>query len=132
MSRRVGRPVKKAVEGERVALTLRVTAAAKTKLEAAAVDSGRSLSQEAEMRLMRSFDHDELRHALNKDMQKTVHDAMKTFSAKQTAALKTFSRMSPQDFDALDDVLEAFSREPEPMIPPAPRKQTPRTKPRAR
>jgi TraY domain len=56
--RRVGRPIKPPVSGERVGLSLRVTADMKRKLEAAALESGRSLGQEAELRLERSFEID--------------------------------------------------------------------------
>jgi hypothetical protein len=59
-AKRIGRPTKPPVEGERVPLGLRVTAAAKRKLEEAAIKSGRSISQEAELRIERSFDDDRL------------------------------------------------------------------------
>ena len=39
-------------------LGLRVTANIKTKLEASAIESGRSLSQEAELRLEQSFERE--------------------------------------------------------------------------
>lgn len=55
--RRPGRPAKPAVEGERIPLSLRITAELKRNLEAAA--SGRSLSQEAEFRLERSFSEED-------------------------------------------------------------------------
>src|SRR3569833_3893582 len=56
--KRRGRPIKPAVEGERIPLSLRVTAELKRDLERAA--AGRSLSQEAESRLEASFDDEEL------------------------------------------------------------------------
>jgi hypothetical protein len=52
----MGRPTKPPKEGERVPLGLRVTAAVKRGLEAAAIKSGRSISQEAELRLEHSLD----------------------------------------------------------------------------
>src|SRR5687768_8282473 len=58
IKKRRGRPVKAPVEGERIPLSLRVTAKLKRDLEGAA--GGRSLSQEAEHRLERSFSDDEL------------------------------------------------------------------------
>jgi hypothetical protein len=58
MNKRVGRPVKPAPGTGRVALSLRVTSHMKRMLEHAAATSGRSLSQEAELRLERSFDHE--------------------------------------------------------------------------
>ena len=52
---RIGRPTKDPVDGERVQLGLRVTAGVKRRLDTASVESGRSLSQETEMRLKQSF-----------------------------------------------------------------------------
>lgn len=49
--KRMGRPTKPPKEGERVQLGLRVTPEMKRRLEAAATKRGRSLSQEAELRL---------------------------------------------------------------------------------
>jgi hypothetical protein len=51
-----GRPTKRPSEGERVSLGLRVTPAIKELLDKAAADNGRSQSQEAELRLERSFE----------------------------------------------------------------------------
>ncbi len=53
--KRMGRPSKPPVPGERVSLGLRVTANMKMKLDQAAAESGRSQSQEAELRLEQSF-----------------------------------------------------------------------------
>lgn len=58
--RRRGRPRKEPVEGDRVTLGLRVTAQTKKRLDEAADASGRSQSQEAEIRIERSFDRQEL------------------------------------------------------------------------
>ena len=52
---RIGRPTKDPVDGERVQLGTRVTAGIKRRLDMASVESGRSLSQETEMRLEQSF-----------------------------------------------------------------------------
>jgi hypothetical protein len=49
--KRMGRPTKPPREGERVSLGLRVTAGVKRALEKAAIKTGRSISQEAEIRL---------------------------------------------------------------------------------
>jgi len=53
--RRVGRPTREPKPGERVGMSLRVTPATKRALDAAAISAGRSLSQEAEIRLENSF-----------------------------------------------------------------------------
>ncbi len=56
-----GRPTKAPKRGEtRVSLGLRVTAEVKRRLDAAAKKTGRSQSQEAEFRLERSFEHDDI------------------------------------------------------------------------
>ena len=52
---RTGRPLKQHPEGTQVTITLQVPAELKTKLQAQAIRSNRSLSQEAERRLERSF-----------------------------------------------------------------------------
>ena len=57
-NRRIGRPPKAPSEG-RVSLGLRVTPETKIRLDGAATKSGRSQSQEAEMRLERTFVEDE-------------------------------------------------------------------------
>ena len=53
--RRPGRPHREPDSGERVGLSLRVTPETKRSLDAAAAAAGRSLSQEAELRLEQSF-----------------------------------------------------------------------------
>ena len=58
--KRTGRPTKAAKPGVRASLGLKVTAEIKGKLEFAASGSGRTQSQEAEYRLEKSFDREEL------------------------------------------------------------------------
>ena len=58
-----GRPPLPPTEGKREVLTLRVTAELRQRLEGAASDSGRSMSQEAELRIDRSFSAEDERHA---------------------------------------------------------------------
>ena len=57
---RRGRPRREPDPGERVKLGLRVTPKTKARLDAAAEQNGRSQSQEAELRLEASFEHDRL------------------------------------------------------------------------
>jgi hypothetical protein len=59
MARR-GRPTKQPKSGEKASLGLKVTAEIKRRLEASARLSGRTQSQEAEWRLERSFDRQDL------------------------------------------------------------------------
>jgi hypothetical protein len=52
----IGRPLKDGVPGKRVSLGLKVTSDLKRQLDRAARSSGRTQSQEAEMRIARSFE----------------------------------------------------------------------------
>lgn len=60
LRRQAARPKREPEPGERVGLSLRVTPEIRTRLVAAHQASGRSLSQEAEFRLERSFDREDL------------------------------------------------------------------------
>jgi hypothetical protein len=62
---KLGRPRKPIADGERCSLGLRVTASIKRLVEAAADGSGRSVSQEVEHRLERSFRDDEVLRRLD-------------------------------------------------------------------
>ena len=73
MGKRLGRPMKAPTPGERVPLGLRVTADMKRTLEAAAVESGRSISAEAELRLEQSFE----REWMLKSMQALIRKELK-------------------------------------------------------
>jgi predicted transcriptional regulator len=70
--RKRGRPVIPPVSGERIAMSLRVTADVKRKLEQAAIESGRSLSQEAELRLTESFEREWIVERLKTWLRKEV------------------------------------------------------------
>lgn len=58
--KRIGRPLKQPVAGKRMSLGLKVTSEVKAKLDHAAQASGRTQSQEAEARLERSFQNEDL------------------------------------------------------------------------
>jgi hypothetical protein len=77
-SARIGRPTKKLKVGEkigeRVPLSLRVTAKMKRDLDARAEKNGRSLSQEAEYLIERSFTYDSLNNWLVTAMNMTMGD----------------------------------------------------------
>lgn len=64
MAKRVGRPTKAAEPGRKVSLGLKVTPAIKDRLEQSAHEAGRTQSQEAEYRLERSFDRQNLLNEL--------------------------------------------------------------------
>ena len=84
-AKRMGRPTKKPKAGERVSLGLRVTADMKKRLDAAAASSGRSQSQEAEMRLERSFRVEEVAGGAEMwELTKTM-TALFAFVAKRAA-----------------------------------------------
>ena len=57
---RTGRPPKPPVPGERMSLGLKVTAEIKSRLDRAAHESGRTQSQEAELRIARTFERQDL------------------------------------------------------------------------
>jgi hypothetical protein len=57
---RIGRPTKPAPAGERIPIGLRVTSEMKTRLDTVAQQSGRSFSQEVELRLERSLEREDL------------------------------------------------------------------------
>jgi hypothetical protein len=69
---KIGRPIKPATEGERIMLGLRVTADLKRKLEVEALKSGRSLSQETEIRVQQSFDSEEREKKLAERDEKLI------------------------------------------------------------
>ena len=59
-TKRTGRPLKRAEVGKRASLGLKVTPQIKERLDRAAGESGRTQSQEAEVRLERSFNREDL------------------------------------------------------------------------
>lgn len=79
---RPGRPGRPKSVGERVPLGLRVTTKIKAKLDLAALESGRSQSQEAELRLEQSFAKERL-----------VHEALDlAYGPKMTALILSLAR----------------------------------------
>ena len=58
-----GRPPLPPTEGKREVITLRVTGELRRRLNSAALETGRSMSQEAELRIEWSFQRDDDRHA---------------------------------------------------------------------
>jgi hypothetical protein len=58
--KKVGRPPKYPGEGKRITHTMRVRAATREKLMAAAAESGRSMSEEIEYRVEKSFWEEDL------------------------------------------------------------------------
>jgi len=58
--KKIGRPTKRPTAGVRVSLGLKVTPQIKERLDGAARSNGRTQSQEAEVRLERSFDREDL------------------------------------------------------------------------
>jgi hypothetical protein len=58
--KRAGRPSRELQPGERVPMSFRVTPELKAKMDAAAEESGRSVTQEIEFRLEQSFRDDRI------------------------------------------------------------------------
>jgi Arc-like DNA binding domain len=65
-------PRKKVVEGKRYPLNMRTTKEMREKLERAATESGRSMVQEVEFRLERSFDREEISRRLDSFELRTI------------------------------------------------------------
>jgi hypothetical protein len=74
--RSTGRPVTKAVEGQKATLGIRASASLKDRLFEAATRNGRSLSAEAETRLELSFAveavREMLRHVIAEELTRTT------------------------------------------------------------
>ena len=80
--RKPGRPGRPRKFGERVPLGLRVTTSLKAKLDSAAKESGRSQSQEAELRLEQSL-----------ESERTLYDALDlAYGPELTAVVLTLAR----------------------------------------
>jgi hypothetical protein len=80
--RKVGRP-----PVDRKPLSLRVTPTIRDRLDAAAEQNGRSISQEAEFRLERSFDHqDLLNEVLEFAYGRSIADHLLTIGKEALAA----------------------------------------------
>ncbi|MFZ2075645.1 MAG: hypothetical protein WAV38_03140 [Xanthobacteraceae bacterium] len=67
---RIGRPMKPPAEGKRASLGLKVTAEVKAHIDAAARESGRTQSQEAERLIERALQYDELLEAMRTTVTK--------------------------------------------------------------
>jgi hypothetical protein len=136
--RRTGRPGREPNPGERVGMSLRVTPETKRRLDAAAMEKGRSLSQEAEVRLDQSFhDEDAIKGALAlaygrrfagillvlaRAMREAGWSAslMKTGSFESAAEWLNDPWAYEQAVQAATTVLEAFRPEGEILPPPPP------------
>jgi hypothetical protein len=98
-NKRIGRPTKPPTPGERVALGLRVTADVKNKLEKAAVDNGRSLSQEAEFRLERSFEREALSAEIRQDLRTNLGDIQKKLDRWEGKFWKEYFRKARERYE---------------------------------
>ena len=133
--RKPGRPGRPRTVGERVPLGLRVTPELKAKLDSAAKVSGRSQSQEAELRLEQSLKSDEgfykaLDLAYGRELTAVVLTLARTlhFTGTRTAFVSKFTEegiekwmSNPYAFDqairAANVVLEAFRPEGQVEVP---------------
>lgn len=111
---RIGRPTKTPKPGERVSLGLRVTADLKRKLDEAAKKSGRSQSQEAELRLERSFEREALLPevltlACGERLGNTLHEFIKntTRATREPYTKKLSEKLS----ELAKKTYEAYSEE---------------------
>lgn len=133
--RKPGRPGRPRTVGERVPLGLRVTPELKAKLDSAAKDSGRSQSQEVELRLEQSLRsegtlYDALDLAYGRELTAVVLTLARAlhFSGTRTAFVSKFTEegiekwmSNPYAFDqaisAANVVLEAFRPEGKVEVP---------------
>ena len=87
--KRIGRPIKPALPGERRSLGLRVTAATKALIEALARASGRTQSQEVEFLVERCLQYDRILMALQvteRELAAAHHDPFVTLKRGKRAA----------------------------------------------
>jgi hypothetical protein len=103
---RIGRPFAPVKDGERVTLGVRVSADMKRKLEEEANKTGRSLSQEAELRVQQSFDSGDREKKLIERDEKLV-ERVESLLQKQTERLEDFWRKVEEQRNSL---LEAIKR----------------------
>lgn len=115
--RKRGRPPLPATEGKRSTLAFRVTKKTRQQLDKAAKQSGRSLSQETELRLERSFQDEEARYQTFED--KATYRLMKLLATvKGLVEGQTGKSMNSdkRTFDAvktaIDSVLSGFTPKP--------------------
>ncbi len=133
----MGRPTKPGTAGQRNPLGLRVTAETKRKLEAAALKSGRSQSQEAEFRIVQSLIEEKVYggrelHGLLRlmvgaaemiqvRMGKPLFSDWDTWNAAQVAwamLMKEAAPMPPPEFDRFTEQSKEFTWLPQPPSPP--------------
>ena len=85
--KRIGRPIKPALPGERPSLGLKVTAATKALIEALARASGRTQSQEAEFLIERCVQYDRTLMAM-RVTERELSGAQARFVPRRTPAAK--------------------------------------------
>src|SRR5262249_40790251 len=109
--RKFGAPPKREAEpGERFQLGIRVTAELKGKLDAAAEQSGRSQSQEAELRLEHTFDRQGLlSEVLTLAYGKRAADDLMLLGATMTMDPKEY-REDPDRFDRFEFRRDLFKK----------------------
>jgi TraY domain-containing protein len=95
MTPKRGRPPMPQTEGKRAVIALRVTAEMKRSLQEAADKSGRSLSQEAELRLERSFDAERGVEAFRADFREAFKAHLKEWSENTLEQFKRHLSESP-------------------------------------
>jgi hypothetical protein len=100
---RIGRPFAPVKDGDRVTLGVRVSADTKRKLEEEANKTGRSLSQEAELRVLQTLD--------NEDRDKNLIEKVEGLLQKQTQDLKDVLLEVEEQRKRLLDLIETSKRE---------------------
>lgn len=90
--KRVGRPTTPGKAGEKASLGVRVSPALKARLIWAAEENGRSLSQEAELRLERSFETESIHHHIDAIVQHHIDEVKRSFQQQTEIILKGHRR----------------------------------------
>jgi TraY domain len=89
-------PRKKIGEGKRYPLNMRTTKEMREKLERAAAQSGRSLVQEVEFRLERSFDREEISREMSEGREKLSREMAQRFDRISKELGDALNKWSPQ------------------------------------
>lgn len=104
---RTGRPLKQHPEGTQVTITLQVPAELKLRLQEKALNCNRSLSQEAERRLARSFSVRALQEDVMALLLEETHSRIEADLAARRAEIETKQRKILADLTARQAQLAA-------------------------
>src|SRR5262245_10219857 len=104
-AKRIGRPMRKPVEGARYSLGLNVTGATKRRIDNAAKSSGRTRSQECEIRTEQTFHEEDLLPSIQQlaygpGLADTVQEMVTAVRASRLEG-RYLAEVRPQDMDSM-------------------------------